>query len=165
MTLASIALGSNLGDRHAHLTKAVNDIDELMGCTVVSMSSVYETEPMGPAEQPDYLNAVCQIECDVEPHALLYMLKDIERQHGRVQVAERWTARPLDLDILLFGQQSVQSSDLQIPHPGIAHRSFVLWPLAELDADMIIPGAGSVTRLQKSCESFGIRIYQPTADH
>jgi len=115
---------------------------------------------MGPQDQPDYLNCVCSFFCSMAPHALLTQLQSIERQHGRVQTTQRWTARPLDLDILLFGQRQIDTPELTIPHVGIAQRSFVLWPLAELDDSLQIPGLGDVRQLMDNCETFGIRPYQ-----
>ncbi len=163
MTRVFVALGSNLGDREAHLLQGVQDIAELSGCTALVSSSIYETAPMGPQDQPDYLNSVCAFECDLDAHTLLRELKLIERQHGRVHSTERWVARPLDLDILLFGNERISSEDLTIPHAGIAQRSFVLWPLAELDSGLLVPGLGAVQTLKSSCERFGIRRYEAAA--
>jgi 2-amino-4-hydroxy-6-hydroxymethyldihydropteridine diphosphokinase len=161
--LAYIALGSNLGNRYQHLVQGAEDINRLHGCQLLQMSSVYETDPMGPQNQPDYLNAVCAVACDVDPHQLLVSLKAIESEHGREQQSARWSARPLDLDILLFGERQVYSRYLQIPHPGIAVRSFVLWPLAELDSKLNIPGVGHIDCLMHWCENLGIRLHIPSS--
>jgi len=157
MSCVYVALGSNLGDRASHINLAAQQIEALAECSNLVCSSLYETAPMGPQQQPDYLNAVCRFECTLDPHELLAALKTLEQQHGRVQTTERWTARPLDLDIILFGQLSIQSDALTIPHVGVAHRSFVLWPLAELDDSLIIPGVGAVKELMQTCEQYGIR--------
>ena len=154
-----VALGSNLGDREAHLIQGAKDIEELQDCSGLVMSSLYETEPMGPQDQPDYLNSVCSFDCELEPLDLMHELKLIERQHGRVQSTERWRARPLDLDIILFGDQSVNTQELVIPHPGLAKRSFVLWPLAELNESLSIPELGSIQQLMEHCDRLGIRRY------
>ena len=157
---AYVALGSNLGDREAHLIQGASDIAELLECTGIVMSSIYETAPMGPQDQPDYLNSVCSFDCQLDPHVLLQQLKLIERQHGRVQSTERWRARPLDLDILLFGDHCMSTEELTIPHSGIAKRSFVLWPLAELNEALVIPELGPVQELMQNCEHLGIRRCQ-----
>ena len=155
-----VALGSNLGDREGHLIQGAADIAELDDCSDLVMSSIYETEPLGPQDQPDYLNGVCSFRCELEPHALLGELKQIERQHGRIQSTERWSARPLDLDILLYAGQSISSAELTVPHPGIANRSFVLWPLNELEPELIVPLLGPVQLLMKDCPPLGIRRHQ-----
>jgi 2-amino-4-hydroxy-6-hydroxymethyldihydropteridine diphosphokinase len=152
-----VALGSNLGDREAHLIQGASDIEELESCTALVMSSIYETRPMGPQDQPDYLNSACSFDCQLEPSELLHELKLIERQHGRIQSTERWRARPLDLDILLFGDLQIDSPDLKIPHPGLADRAFVLWPLAELNDSLHIPGCGDLKQLMQSCDELDIR--------
>ena len=152
-----VALGSNLGDREAHILQAADDIEQLQDCSSLQAASIYQTAPMGPQDQPDYLNSVCSFDCDLEPSQLLAELKIIERQHGRVQSTLRWTARPLDLDILLFGDQHIATPELTIPHPGIASRSFVLWPLAELQPDLVLPGLGPIQELMKTCEKLGIQ--------
>ena len=154
-----VALGSNLGDREAHLIQGAKDIEELQDCSGLVMASLYETEPMGPQDQPDYLNSVCSFDCELEPLDLMRELKLIERQHGRVQSTERWQARPLDLDIILFGDQSVNTQELVVPHPGLAKRSFVLWPLAELNESLSIPELGSIQQLMENCDRLGIRRY------
>ena len=154
-----VALGSNLGDREAHLIQGAKDIEELQDCSGLVMSSLYETEPMGPQDQPDYLNSVCSFDCELEPPVLMREMKLIERQHGRVQSTERWRARPLDLDIILFGDRSLNTEELVIPHPGLAKRSFVLWPLAELNESLSIPGFGSIQQLMENCDHLGIRRY------
>lgn len=158
-----VALGSNLGDREAHLLQGAQDIAELNGCAKLVSSSIYETAPMGPQDQPDYLNSVCAFECDLEAFELLGQLQSIERQHGRVQSTQRWSARPLDLDIILFGNEQISSPELTIPHIGIAQRSFVLWPMAELDRELHVPGVGAVKALMSKCERFGIKQYRSTS--
>lgn len=158
-----VALGSNLGDREGHLLQGAADIAEIADCSDLLMSSIYETAPMGPQDQPDYLNGVCRFQCALEPHTLLAELKLIERQHGRIQSTERWRARPLDLDILLFAEQRISSAELTVPHPGIAQRSFVLWPLAELEPALIVPDHGPVQTLMKDCPPLGIRRHQVVA--
>ncbi len=159
-----VALGSNLGDRAEHIRQACLDIQRMPTVSDLRCSSLYETDPMGPQNQPDYVNAVCRFLVEgMTPYELLGSLQDIEKTHGRAQSAARWTARPLDLDILLFGDAEIDEPDLRIPHIGIAERSFVLWPLAELQADLHIPGLGDVTRLKPDCQRFGIKPFVENA--
>lgn len=155
-----VALGSNLGDRAGHIHTAMDEISALPCVARLTGSSLYETEPMGPQDQPDYLNAVCSFDYVDTASALLLQLKSIESAHGRQQQTQRWSARPLDLDILLFGEQRISEPDLTVPHAGLAERSFVLWPLAELAPDLDIPGLGTVASLCQSCQQFGIRRFQ-----
>lgn len=152
-----VALGSNLGDRREHIEAACVDIASLEGIDGLVCSSIYETEPMGPQDQPDYLNAVCAFDYIGTAHALLSQLQEIERQHGRVHGGMRWGARPLDLDIVLFGDEVIDEPDLKVPHIGLAERSFVLWPLVEIAPGTIVPGLGSVDVLRLHCQQFGIR--------
>ena len=132
-------------------------IDNLPAVSARQASSVYETDPMGPQGPPDYLNAVCRFTYADTAQVLLAQLQAIEALHGRVRCTERWTARPLDLDILLFGDDVIDEPDLQVPHIGIANRSFVLWPLRELDPYVQIPDLGAVSDLCQHCEHFGIK--------
>jgi len=159
MTIVYVALGSNLDDPHRHLLEGSQDINRYPECEVLKTSSIYETSPMGPQDQPHYLNSVAKVQCRLEPLELLRQLKLTEQRHGRAEVSERWTARPLDLDILLFGKLQLHTDRLQIPHPGIADRSFVLWPLAELEPNLDIPVHGNIQELMWRCPKFGIRKY------
>lgn len=158
-----VALGSNLGDRERHISKACEDISALQAGSNLVCSTVYETDPMGPQNQPDYLNAVCRFSYSETPLYLMEELQAIERQHGRIQSTERWTARPLDLDILLFGRELLDEPRLQIPHVGIGERSFVLWPLIELEPELNVPGLGPAKALMKHCQQFGIKAYERAA--
>lgn len=159
-----VALGSNLGDREQHIVSASQEISQLPACVDFRCSALYQTDPMGPQNQPDYLNAVCEFGYTGVAHELLKQLKAIEKLHGRVKTTTRWTARPLDLDILLFGDRKINDPDLQIPHVGIAERSFVIWPLLELQPDLQIPGLGALSDLQEHCQKFGIKPYKGAAN-
>lgn len=156
-----VALGSNLGERRQHLRAALVAIRALPGVSRLVCSSVYETAPLGPQDQPAYLNAVCRFDYAGTARNLLGQLQAIERQEGRQAGGRRWGERPLDLDIAIFGRQIIQEPDLIVPHAGLTQRSFVLWPLAELDPDLVVPGSapksGSVQLLQRQCQSLGIR--------
>ena len=130
---AYVALGSNLGDRAAHLAAARAALDALPDTRVVAASAVEETAPLGGKAQPAYLNQMVLLETRLEPRALLEACQAIERAEGRVR-GERWGARTLDLDIVRYGQRRVDEPDLIIPHPELEHRDFWLRELAELQA-------------------------------
>jgi 2-amino-4-hydroxy-6-hydroxymethyldihydropteridine diphosphokinase len=136
----AIALGSNLGDSLAILEAALITLDEHADITLVSRSSWYKTRPIGPP-QPDYLNGCALLQTTLEPLPLLEQLLAIERRFGR-QRGERWGPRSLDLDVLLYGDQRVDTERLQIPHPRMRERAFVLVPLAEIAPDWIEPVTG-----------------------
>ncbi len=157
-----VALGCNLGDRVKSLQKAVLAIENLVDTQALRVSSFYETDPMGPSDQPDYINAVCEFYTACEAHNLLDKLQQIEAEFGRVRTNQQWSARTLDLDIALYGQHQIKTPRLTVPHAGIADRSFVLWPLAELDANLVIPGKGIVSELAPKCPQYGIRRLQST---
>jgi 2-amino-4-hydroxy-6-hydroxymethyldihydropteridine diphosphokinase len=148
-----VALGSNEGDRVAALRSAV---DRLQGCLLVEhLSLVYETEPGYVQDQPRYLNMVVQGSTRLDPHPLLLCLKQIERDLGRAG-GVRWGPRPIDLDILLYGDRQVDLPDLQIPHVRLGERPFVLLPLAELAPDLVPPGLGaSVHELAAQAPAIG----------
>jgi 2-amino-4-hydroxy-6-hydroxymethyldihydropteridine diphosphokinase len=129
-----VALGSNLGDRAAHLQKARDALAALPQTRLLAASSIEETAPLGGKHQPPYLNQVVVLETGLEPHALLEACQAIERAEGRERT-ERWGSRTLDLDIVKFGARHVRDSDLIIPHPGLSTRDFWRRELAELNSD------------------------------
>ena len=134
-----LGLGSNVGDREAHLRAAVEALRE-HGVEVEAVSSLYETEPVGEIlDQPDFLNAAVRIRTALEPEALLDLCKAIEVEHGRMLGAPRHGPRPLDVDLLLLGDLGLQSDRLTLPHPEMTRRRFVLEPLVELEADLALP--------------------------
>jgi 2-amino-4-hydroxy-6-hydroxymethyldihydropteridine diphosphokinase len=141
-TLALIGLGSNLGDRKAHLDAAVAALSARSDCLLRAVSSYHETTPVGgPTGQGDYLNAAAAVETALEPLALLRVLQQIEYQEGRVR-SVRWGARTLDLDLLLFGDRAIATPELTVPHPLMASRRFVLAPLAEVAPEAVDPVTG-----------------------
>jgi 2-amino-4-hydroxy-6-hydroxymethyldihydropteridine diphosphokinase len=131
VTLAYLGLGSNVGDRLAHLQGAVDGLGATPGVTVVAVSPVYETSPVGGPPQDDYLNAVVAVETDLGPRELLGVAQGLEARAGRVR-AERWGPRTLDVDVLIVGDVAVDEEDLVVPHPRMRERAFVLVPLADL---------------------------------
>ena len=143
--LAYVGLGSNLGDRRALIAGA---LDRLQPRRV---SSIVETEPWGVTDQPRFLNAVAEIETELAPGALLDRLLDLERDLGRVR-AERWGARTMDLDLLLYGDRQMNTPSLTVPHPRLHERLFVLEGLAELCPDLRVPGPDRTVReLLEAC--------------
>jgi 2-amino-4-hydroxy-6-hydroxymethyldihydropteridine diphosphokinase len=134
-----LGLGSNLGDRAAHLEGAIRLLRE-RGVEVDAVSSAYETEPVGEVlDQPDFLNAAARIATDLEPLELLDLCKAIEAEHGRLFGTPRHAPRPLDLDVLLVGDIELRSERLTLPHPEVTSRRFVLAPLLELDPELTLP--------------------------
>jgi 2-amino-4-hydroxy-6-hydroxymethyldihydropteridine diphosphokinase len=135
-----IGLGSNLGDSVANLHSAIAQLAAADGVELRGVSRFFTSKPMGPQDQPDYVNAVACVHTDLSAHALLEALFVVERAHGRVRDAGlRWGARTLDLDLLLYGDAVIATPDLCVPHPGIAERSFVLLPLADLAPHRVFP--------------------------
>lgn len=128
--IADLGLGSNLGDRLAHLQSGVDGLSAA-GCTIVAVSGVYETAPVGGPQQGAYLNAVVRVGTDRDPWALLALAQDLEAAAGRVR-GERWGPRTLDVDLLTFGDEVLDEPDLVVPHPRWRERGFVLAPLADL---------------------------------
>jgi 2-amino-4-hydroxy-6-hydroxymethyldihydropteridine diphosphokinase len=143
---AFVALGSNLDDPHEHVLQAVEELKALPGTQVRRCSSLYRTAPVGEPDQPDFINAVVQIETALAPLELLDALLEIERRHGRVR-SRRNAPRTLDLDLLLYDDQLLDLHGLQLPHPRMHERAFVLLPLAEIAPDASIPGRGPVAAL------------------
>ena len=139
-----IGLGSNIADRSRLIDQALAALDVVPGVTVVQRSSIFETDPVGPP-QPKYLNAVVEIATRLDPSALLDVLVGIERSLGRVRVeSERNAPRTIDLDLLLFGERILKDDRLEIPHPRLGKRAFVLVPLVELDATLRDPVSGDL---------------------
>lgn len=157
---AYLGLGSNLGDRLANLTRAVELLAAQPGVSVIRSSRVYETQPVGPP-QPDYLNAVVEVRTELEPRALLDACRAIEGALGRER-AERWGPRTIDVDVLTMGEEVVDEPDLVIPHPRMHERGFVLAPLHELDPDPMLPGGRRLATLRLSSRSMlGVRPFAP----
>lgn len=132
---AYVALGSNLGDRHAHLDAARAAMARLPDTDLVAASTIEETEPLGGKQQPPYLNQMVALDTALAPRALLHALQDIERAAGRVRTTH-WASRTLDLDIVRYGEERIAESDLIIPHPELPNRDFWLRELAELQTTM-----------------------------
>lgn len=147
-----LGLGSNVGDRESHLRAAVESLRE-RSVEVESVSSAYETEPVGEVlDQADFLNAAIRIRTDLEPEALLDLCKEIEVERGRALDAPRHSPRPLDVDLLLLGDLEMSTERLTLPHPEVTSRRFVLAPLLELDPGLTLPNG---TRLSEALAALG----------
>lgn len=153
---AYIGLGSNLEDPVQQVQRALCELDSIPGSHVIDASPLYLTPPLGPAGQPDYVNAVARLDTGLDGLALLRQLQVIENRHGRVR-GERWGARTLDLDLLLLGSQVIDLPDLRVPHPEMHKRPFVLVPLSDLDPDLVLPGVGPLNELLGSPEDHGMK--------
>ena len=132
MTRAYLGIGSNLGERLGYLQLAVDELASADGVIVVGVSPVYETAPVGGPEQPDYLNAVVALDTTLTAHELLRVAQAVETEAERVRTV-RWGPRTLDVDVLLVGDERIDTPDLVVPHPRMAERAFVVVPLAALD--------------------------------
>ena len=144
MTRAFVGLGGNLGNRQSTLRRALAHLGERPGVEVVLVSSLRETDPVGIVDQPPFLNGVAMIETSLEADELLRELLAVEQKLGRVRDGERFGPRTIDLDLLLYGDQTIDRPGLKVPHPRLHERAFALEPLAELDPTLVIPGVGRV---------------------
>jgi 2-amino-4-hydroxy-6-hydroxymethyldihydropteridine diphosphokinase len=146
-TLVYIGLGSNLGDREATIRRALEVLEADAAIEVVGVSSLKETDPVGLEQQPRFLNGAAALRTDLAPRALLERMLAVERQLGRDRSGPRFGPRTIDLDLLLYGDRRIDLPGLQVPHPRLAERRFVLEPLAELDGNLEVPGQGPVRAL------------------
>ncbi|BCX89274.1 2-amino-4-hydroxy-6-hydroxymethyldihydropteridine diphosphokinase [Methylomarinovum tepidoasis] len=154
---AYIGLGSNLGEPVRQLERARAAIADLDGVKEAAFSSLYRSRPMGPQDQPDYVNAVMAVDTELAAPQLLSELQAIEAAQGRVREGDRWGPRTLDLDLLLYGRACIRTEDLTVPHYGLAERCFVLLPLAEIaPADLYVPGHGPLSELVRHCPAEGL---------
>ncbi|MDK2580741.1 2-amino-4-hydroxy-6-hydroxymethyldihydropteridine diphosphokinase [Citrobacter portucalensis] len=135
-----IAIGSNLASPLEQVNAAIQAIGEIPDSRIMAVSSFYRTPPLGPQDQPDYLNAAVALETTLAPEALLDHTQRLELQQGRVRKAERWGPRTLDLDIMLFGDEVINTERLTVPHYDMKNRGFMLWPLVEIAPELLFPG-------------------------
>ena len=150
---AWVGLGSNLGESAHILAKAIKSLAESRGVVVEAVSSLYRTAPQGLEEQPDFLNAVARVRTDLKPDQLLTLLLQIETDLGRERTGLRFGPRTIDLDLFLYGEATIESAILSIPHPRMHVRRFVLEPLAELEGDMIFPDGSRLQKCLQDCAS------------
>lgn len=154
-TQVYIGLGSNLDNPEQQLASALLNLNDIKKCQLIKDSGLYKSPPMGPKDQPDYLNAVALIETSLDVETLLDQLQAIENNHGRVR-NRHWGERTLDLDILLYGTEIIKTERLTVPHAGLTEREFVLYPLQKINSELHVPGKGSITDLIKACPVTGI---------
>ena len=154
---AYVGLGANLQDPAAQVRRALDELASLPQSRVLARSSLYKSPPLGPSDQPDYVNAVAALATALEPLALLKELRAIEIRHGRQRDGTRWGPRTLDLDLLLYGDQVLDTPELRLPHPGLHERAFVLYPLYDVAPELEVPGRGSVRELRERLGSVRIQ--------
>ncbi|MBF7073827.1 2-amino-4-hydroxy-6-hydroxymethyldihydropteridine diphosphokinase [Glaciecola sp. MH2013] len=154
--VAYIGLGSNLGKPTEKIKSALGAIEAHSQMVLNASSSFYASSPMGPQDQPDYVNAVCRIKTSLQPQELLATLQDIENSHGRERIGERWGPRTLDLDILLYNDLILNTQNLTLPHYGMQEREFVLVPLFEIAPDMIMQDGRSLATWVAKCDLEGL---------
>ncbi|WP_182057202.1 2-amino-4-hydroxy-6-hydroxymethyldihydropteridine diphosphokinase [Pantoea sp. ME81] len=154
-----LALGSNLADPLHQVDAALAAIDAIPHTSRVATSSLYRTPPYGPPDQPDYLNAVVALDTTLEAEALLDHTQRIELEHGRVRKAERWGPRTLDIDIMLFGQQTIHTPRLTVPHYDMQNRAFMLVPLLEIAPGLRLPNGQPLTGILATLDRSTISLW------
>ncbi|WP_421197202.1 2-amino-4-hydroxy-6-hydroxymethyldihydropteridine diphosphokinase [Aeromonas enteropelogenes] len=164
MSEVFVAIGSNLADPLGQARRAVSALAALPETELQQASSFYSSRPMGPADQPDYVNAVARLTTRLAPLALLDQLQKIELEQGRVRKDERWGPRTLDLDLLLYGDRVINHERLIVPHYGMQEREFVLLPLAEIAPALVLPCGTPLAQLVARCPLNGLAIIAPGAD-
>lgn len=153
---AFIGIGSNLEGPAERVQRAFAALAGLPETALTGRSPLYGSTPMGPADQPDFVNAVARLTTGLPPHDLLDQLQRVEHEAGRVRTGERWGPRTLDLDLLVYGERELRDERLTVPHPGIGERAFVAVPLADLQPDLVIPGLGRVGSLVQRVDRSGL---------
>ncbi len=159
MITAYIAVGSNLSDPVEQAQRGIEALHTIPNTKVISVSSLYSSTPMGPQDQPDYINAVVAVTTELTPLQLLDRTQAIELEQGRVRKDERWGPRTLDLDIILYGNEVMDSERLTIPHYGMKEREFVLYPLAEIAPNLTLPDGTELSALLDTIERNGLSIW------
>lgn len=150
-----IGLGSNLDKPEQQISSALKKLNEIKDSHLIKDSGLFKSPPMGPKDQPDYLNAAALIETTLDAETLLDCLQLIENNHGRVR-NRHWGERTLDLDILLYGNEIINTERLTVPHVGLTQREFVLYPLQRINDQLNVPGKGNIMDLIKACPVSGI---------
>lgn len=157
MKKAYIGLGSNLDHPDMQIREALDRLGDTPGILVIQVSSLYQSKALGEEIQPDYLNAVVEIETNFSAEELLNFLQRIEDAQKRIRTENRWGPRTIDLDILLFGDDQIQTDRLQVPHPELSQREFVVYPLAEIAPNLRTPSGDSIAQLIAQCPQREIR--------
>ena len=156
--ISYIGIGSNQAEPVKQAEQAIAALKTLPKTRLTNCSSLYCSTPMGPQDQPDYINAVAELDTRLSALELLDALQQIELSQGRVRKENRWGPRTLDLDILLYGAQEINNTRLTIPHYGIKEREFVLYPLLEIAADLVLPDGSVLSQLAAECDKNGLYI-------
>jgi len=146
-----IGLGSNMGQAADQVEQAIAALTDAPGLELTARSSLYRTAPVGNVDQPDFINAVVRASCRIGCYVLLEALQEIEKRFGRTRDGERFGPRSLDLDLLMYADQTVSSPQLELPHPRMHERLFVLEPLTEIEGDITVPGRGRLSVLRQAC--------------
>jgi len=160
LTRVYIGMGSNLADPLAQLARAITELASLPASTLKAQSPFYASRPVGPRDQPDFVNGAVVIDTSLSPHTLLDHLQAIEHAHDR-QRQRRWGPRTLDLDLLLYGDQQIHDDRLTVPHPELPNRDFVLQPLLDLNPGLTLPGGQIIKDLRLSCPDNKLRKLPP----
>jgi len=156
-TPAFVGVGSNLDGPEQQVKSAIDSLARIPGSDLVARSSLYESAPFGPVDQPDFVNAAVWLVTTLAAPSLLHHLQQIESSQGRIS-GEHWGPRVIDLDLLVFGDMIIDQDDLNVPHAGIAERNFVLLPLQEIAHDLVIPGLGKVADIAVNHDEPRIRL-------
>jgi 2-amino-4-hydroxy-6-hydroxymethyldihydropteridine diphosphokinase len=159
VALVYIGLGSNLSDPKRQIQLGIDALSQIKNSEISKVSSLYFSRPMGPQDQPDYMNAVVALSTELNPLALLDELQAIENKAGRVRKNNRWGARILDLDVLLYDNQVIENDRLTVPHYGLKDREFVLLPLAEIAPELQLPCSKKVLTLSHNIPLNGLKIH------
>lgn len=155
-TPAYIALGANLDDPRAQIERAFHELSVAPDSRLVARSKMYRTAPLGPQDQPDFINAVAGLLTQLSPRALLETLQRIETAMGRAAPPMRWGPRRIDLDLIVFGDARCDEPDFKLPHPGAPTRNFVLYPLCDIAPTLLVPGHGRASTLAARVGSTGL---------
>lgn len=154
---AYIGIGSNLDDPVSQVKESIEELESIPDSVLAASSSLYSSKPMGPADQPDYVNAVVALDTLLSAEELMQALVKIEDRQGRDRSGDKWGPRVIDLDLLLYGKKKINTDKLTVPHPGMHERDFVIIPLAEIAGNLNIPGHGYLTSLINQCENHSLK--------
>lgn len=159
-TRAYIGLGSNLNNPAKQIKQALSALKATPRTKLIACSSLYQSAPMGPQDQPNYINATAALNTALDADTLLAHLQSIENQQGRVRDEHHWSARTLDLDLLIYGETQQKNTNLTLPHPGLHLRNFVLIPLNEIAPDLEITGLGNLQKIMKNISADGLQVLE-----
>lgn len=157
-TPAYIGIGSNLDEPAQQVMRGFDALASIPSTVLIARSRLYRTAPLGPQDQPQFVNAAAGVLTQLDAQSLLTQLKRLEAELGREQPVVRWGPRKIDFDLLVFGAEKIDADMLTVPHPGIGVRNFVLYPLADIAPELTVPGLGLVSKLKASVESDGVSV-------